>query len=232
MEKHCELSSNKYEQQSCTLTPSFKRGRLALFMMCIMVIQTLSDISLEISNSNYFVNLIITGICALSTLSFFLFIEKKTDLFIGKPAFANTLIICCTIILLFQKVILLNLFGIPANKNIAAIVIIICLLFRLTFWIYLAMQGSNKYRSTASFGILTVIISLLGLLTFYQNESIHIDIIKTVLESLMVLFSPIISLFHYSTPIEIKHFYLIGDSILWYLPFITFLLYRDINVKQ
>ena len=82
MEKHCELSSNKYEQQSCTLTPSFKRGRLALFMMCIMVIQILSDISLEISNSNYFINLIITGICALSTLSFFLFVEKKTNLFI------------------------------------------------------------------------------------------------------------------------------------------------------
>ena len=57
MEKHCELSSNKYEQQSCTLTPSFKRGRLALFMMCIMVIQILSDISQLFHQSNYHRNL-------------------------------------------------------------------------------------------------------------------------------------------------------------------------------
>ena len=229
MEKHYELSSsNKYGQESCTLTSSIKRGRLAIFMVCIMAAQILSDISLEISTSNYLANLIVAGICSLSILSCFFVIGKKTDLFIGNATIANTLFVCSFLTLLFQRAMLLNLFGLPANKSIVITTIVICLLFRLAFWIYLVIQSTSKYHSTAGFGILTVAISFLGLLTFCQNESVHIDLVRTVFGDLFY----IISLFNYSIPIEISHFYLIGDSVLWMLPFITLFWYQYLTPKK
>lgn len=206
MEKHCKLSSNKYGQQSYVSSQSFNKGRLALFMVCVMFVQILSDIWLEIYDRGYLVNAFVTGICTLSTLYFFIRLEKQINIFTEKTVFINIILVFCVIFLILQRIVLLGLFDV--NDSILMATIIINWFIRLRFWTYLSTNGNVKYRKSVILGLLNIAITFLCFLPFYSGIDIHI--------------------FQY----HIEYFYLIVDSILWNLSFVSFIFYHQTNITE
>lgn len=225
MEKHSNHLSGMYEQEVYTLSQSnYRKYGLNMFMLSVVFVQILTDVSLEMSVCSKLVNLIITCICALSFLFVFMSSFVKKELLGEKTFLITILLTCCIFSIIGQRIGLLywNEF---TYKNIALVAIALCLLFRLIFWIFLSLQKVETYKSTIRFGLLTILISLIGLFCFYQYDSVHIDFLETLIQSFVSIFSFATSYIDL-LPIEVTHFYLIADSILWYLPCISFVLYN------
>lgn len=214
-----------HEQEVYTLPQlSYRKHGFNVFMLSIAFAQILSDVSLEMSVCSKLVNLIITCICALSFLFVFMSSFVKRGLLGEKTFLITILLTCCVFSIIGQRIALLywNEF---AYKNIVIITIALCLLFRLIFWVFLSLQKVETYKSTIRFGLLTILISLIGLFCFYQCDSVHVDFLETLIQSLVSIFSFATSYIDL-LPIEVTHFYLMADSILWYLPCISFVLYN------
>lgn len=214
-----------HEQEVYTLPQSsYRKHGFNVFMLSIAFAQILSDVSLEMSVCSKLVNLIITCICALSFLFVFMSSFVKRGLLGEKTFLITILLTCCVFSIIGQRIALLywNEF---AYKNIVIITIALCLLFRLIFWVFLSLQKVETYKSTIRFGLLTILISLIGLFCFYQCDSVHVDFLETLIQSLVSIFSFATSYIDL-LPIEVTHFYLMADSILWYLPCISFGLYN------
>ena len=214
-----------YEQEVYTLPQSsYRKHGLNVFMLSIAFAQILSDVSLEMFACSKLANLIITCVCTLSFLLVFMssFINRKL---LGKrTSVVTVLLTCCVFSIIGQRIALLywNEF---AYKNIVIIAIALCLLFRLIFWVFLSLQKIDTYKSAIRFGLLTIPISLIGLFCFFQYETVHIGFVEILLQSLVPIFSFATSYIDL-LPIEVTHFYLMADSILWYLPCISFILYN------
>ena len=223
MEKYDIHLPEMHRQKVCTLPQSnFERHRLLLFMLCIVVVQILSDISLELFVSTQLANVVISCICVLLFFCVFGVSFIKKYLLRKHLPLVFVLLVCCLFSIMAQKIALLY-----SNKNIALITIIICLLFRLIFWVFCSLQKMEKYKSSIRFGLLTIPISLIGVFCFYQYESIRIDLIGTFLQSFVPMFSFVAS-YTDLLPVDIGYFYLIADSILWYLPCISFFYKQDV----